>query len=250
MFEIIVFFLLGLIFGSFANVLIFRLPREKSVIFPFSFCPSCNKKIKWYDNIPVLSFILLRGKCRACGSKISLQYPLVEIIMGILFALVVNFLGITSKSIALIFLLFNLVVIAFIDFKWRIIPDEINLSILVAGIIYSLYKMGLLRGIVFSLTGSLVGFLFLLLTAHIGDKVFKKESLGGGDIKLIAGLGTFLGAKNVFVCIFLSSILGIFYAVPLYFMSKKRKKEIPFGPFIMLAGLISFLFKINIFFKI
>jgi len=242
MFIIIYGFFAGLIFGSFANVLIYRLPLEGSVVRPRSHCPGCKRSIRWYDNIPVLSYFLLGGKCRYCRKGIPLQYPAVELIMGTGFALILTFLPWGMDTAAFMVLFFSSVAVAFIDFRWRIIPDEINLFLFVFGLFYGLLYGGL-RGILFSLSGAVAGAAFFLLTAWLGEVLFRRESLGGGDVKLLGALGAYVGPLRLFNVVFLASVLGLVYALSRRIFTEYKKKDLAFGPFIILAGMIEFLFR-------
>ena len=235
----------GVIVGSFLNVCIFRIPRGESVVFPASHCPLCRKPIAPLDNIPVISFLILKGRCRQCAAKISWQYPLVEILGACLFVLFYYFFGVTVKGV--LYLLFSLALLVetFIDLRQQIIPDVITLPGIVIGLVASVlfpnfhgeavWWMGLLK----SLTGMLIGGGFFYAAGVIAEWILKKEAIGGGDIKLLAMIGALLGWPGVFWTIFASSLLGS--AVGLYLRVKNGQEKIPFGPFIAL-GAFSYLF--------
>lgn len=251
-------FAAGLILGSFLNVLILRLPSGKSVIYPPSSCPSCGAKIRFYDNIPVLSYILLAGKCRACGHKISPLYPSVELLTGILIYLLFLkyfynaffFYDINPSNIAffkdyLLTLLFYfisfsvfvliLIPVFFIDFFRQIIPDSLSILLIILGFAFNIFLLK--KSVLFPLEGFAAGGVFFFLIAFFYERVRKREGLGGGDVKLIAGLGAFLGLKGVIFTIFAGSVFSLigFLVGSLFFHSYKDKK-VPFGPFLSMAG--------------
>jgi len=238
-------FVIGLVFGSFANVLIYRMPQELSVVSPRSFCRNCGLTIFWYDNIPVLSFILLRGRCRFCKAKISEQYPLVELLTGLVFALIFYFFGFTWMTLILIIISFHTVVISLIDFKYGIIPDELNLSLFILGVLIPgpFFKSSFLKMLAYSAVSALAAGLILFLIAVIFSKIFKQEAMGMGDVKLIAALAAFTGLPSIFWLIFLSSVFGS--AVGIVIKIIKREKgftKIAFGPYLCLAAIFYVLF--------
>jgi leader peptidase (prepilin peptidase)/N-methyltransferase len=232
-------FILGLAVGSFLNVCIYRIPLKKSILFPSSFCPKCRNKIKFYDNVPLLSYILLRGKCRYCHQKISLIYPAVEFLSGLIFLLLFFKYGLSWDFVSGVFLFSNLIVIFLIDLKYQIIPDVITLPGIIVGLGFSILTKS--PPFFESFLGFLVGGGVLYLIAMIGDKVFKKESMGGGDIKLAAMLGTFLGWQRVLLVFFLGSLLGAIVGILSLILSKKirERRLIPFGPFLAIATLLT-----------
>jgi leader peptidase (prepilin peptidase) / N-methyltransferase len=229
-------FILGLLIGSFLNVCIHRIPKELSIINPPSSCPTCKKRIAWYDNIPILSFIILRGKCRNCGEKISWRYPLVEAMSGILAALLVYKFGPTVEFAVLYIFCASLIVISMIDLQYQIIPNEISISGIILGFIYSFFSP------VFtwqaSLLGILVGGGILALIALIYYFLMKSEGMGGGDIKLLAMIGAFLGVGGVVFTLAIGSIVGSVIGIILMLKDKgDSKAKIPFGPFLSLGAL-------------
>ncbi|BAI79624.1 type IV prepilin peptidase [Deferribacter desulfuricans SSM1] len=244
--DYLFFFILGLIFGSFFNVVISRLPYGKSIISPGSSCPKCGSKIKWYDNIPVISYLLLRGKCRVCGVKISIQYPLVEIITAIITVGLYYKFGLNVYFVQY-FVLISLLICAGIidlitaldnDFETGIIPDEISLGGIPVGIIFGILQ----KKLIISLIGGLVGFLLLFIPGFVYKLFTGKEGMGGGDIKLFAMIGTFLGYKPLFFILFLSSFVGATIGLFFIYLFKNREYPIPFGPFIGLATIIYIFF--------
>ncbi|MGW8288129.1 MAG: prepilin peptidase [Desulfobulbales bacterium] len=236
---IIVFTLLiGAIVGSFLNVVIARLPAEnESIVFPASRCPKCLKPITWYDNIPILSFILLKGKCRNCGAVISWQYPLVELIMALLSLALLFKFGFTPALP--IYFVFSgaLVAIIFIDFYHKIIPDSISLPGIVIG-----FACSFINPIVTwqqSGLGLLIGGGVLYAVAAGYYLFTKREGMGGGDIKLLAMIGGFLGWQSLPFVVFGSSILGALVGIGAMTKQKKGGKTmIPYGPFLSIAALL------------
>lgn len=231
-------FLLGTLVGSFINVCIYRIPRKKSIVLPRSACPYCNNRIKPWDNIPLLSYILLGGKCRFCKKPISLRYPIVEFLTGSLFWLTIRTFGLTPMAFSYWVFLSALMTIAFIDIEHQIIPDVISLPGIGVGLLLAWLTLPL--SVLQSLIGALVGGGVIYLVSFISLAVLGKEGMGGGDIKLMAMIGTFLGWKNTLLTIFLGSVTGSIIGVSLIlFKKKKRDDYIPFGPFLVLGAIIS-----------
>ncbi|NTV49681.1 MAG: prepilin peptidase [Geobacteraceae bacterium] len=230
-------FVFGMVVGSFLNVCICRLPKNESVVSPPSHCPGCSYQIRWYDNIPLLSYLLLRGKCRGCGTHISLQYPLVELLNGVLTMLLFLRFGPTLTFAALFLLCSALVVITFIDIEHQIIPDEISLSGILVGFVLSFFLHG--HSWLNSLLGILLGGGSLLLVAYLYQRLTGKDGMGGGDIKLLAMMGAFLGWKAVPFIIFASSLVGSVIGVSIMLFQKKDTKlAIPFGPYLAFAAVL------------
>jgi len=230
-------FFFGMIVGSFLNVCICRMPKEESVVSPPSHCPGCSCQIRWYDNIPVVSYIFLRGKCRGCGSHISLQYPLVELLNGALTLFLFIRFGPTLAFAALFIFCSALVVITFIDFEHQIIPDEISLPGILIGFFLSFFLKG--HSWQNSLFGILLGGGSLLLVAYAYQRITGKEGMGGGDIKLLAMMGAFLGWKAVPFIIFTSSLVGSLIGVSIMLFQKKDSKlAIPFGPYLAFGAIL------------
>ncbi len=242
--EALAVFILGLIFGSFANVCIYRMPRNLSVVKPKSSCPKCGKFISCYDNIPVISYILLSGKCRNCANKISFVYPVVEVICGFLFLSMFLLHGFSYSLVPFLVLVFSLLVITAIDFEFQIIPDEFSLLLVVVGLGTSFFNVFLAGDMPFHrLLESFLGFLAgggsLFAVAVIGKWLFKKDAMGGGDIKLMAGVGTFIGWERVLFAIFIASVLGSLVGISLIIFKKLAKKEpIAFGPYLATASFV------------
>ena len=235
------FFIYGLCVGSFLNVCIFRIPESKSLVSPPSTCPSCNTAIRFYDNIPVLSYMLLRGRCRACKKSISLRYPLIELMTGLLWMLCYLKYGLTVECIIYIIFLSTLVVITFIDIDHRIIPDKISLPGIPVFFIAALFIPEI--GWKNSVLGILLGGGSLLLVAEAYHLITKQEGMGGGDIKLLAMIGALIGWKGVFFTVFASSAIGTLVGVIVMIITRNNMKlAVPFGPFLAFgAGLYVFL---------
>lgn len=233
----IVVFLFGLAFGSFLNVVIYRLPRSLSILSPPSFCPSCKAPIKPYDNIPLLSYVLLSGRCRQCRARISLRYPLVELLTALLFLFLFKKCGFSFEFATLATLSLLLVAIGLIDLEHQIIPDVLSISGLSAGLFVSLFRD------TFSLKsavgGAALGGGILFLVSFLYELFTKREGMGGGDIKLLAMIGSFLGAKGALFSLLVGSFMGTCVGVPLMIAKgKDTKYAIPFGPFLSLSALI------------
>jgi leader peptidase (prepilin peptidase)/N-methyltransferase len=232
---IVIAFALGACVGSFLNVVIHRIPREESIVSPRSRCPSCGRPIRARENIPIASYLALRGKCAGCGGSISVRYPLVEAMTAAGYAAIAAHGGI-GWSLLRDLLFFSLLVpIAFIDIDHRIIPDELSLGGFAAGILLSFLPGGDWKG---SLGGALLGGGFLYGAAYLYEKARGIEGLGGGDVKLLAMIGAFLGWKGAILTVFLGSLLGV--AGGLVAMRKGRdglKTAIPFGPYLCAAAL-------------
>ncbi len=231
------FFVLGAVFGSFANVVILRLPKGENIAFPASHCYACKKPVKIYDNIPILSWLILKGKCRSCGAAFSFRYCLVEIITGALFALAFAKLGWSWFLLEILILFLGLVIISFIDLDHFIIPDKLSLPGIALGLLGGLLNPE--REFMDALLGMLLGGGFLWAVAYVYYILKKEEGMGGGDIKLLAWIGAILGWKSVPFIILGSSILGSVVGVFLIWKNKgSLKTVIPFGPYIALAAVI------------
>ncbi|MCM3637282.1 prepilin peptidase [Sporosarcina luteola] len=237
---ILLFFVYGIIFGSFFNVVGLRVPKKESIVSPPSHCTKCNRRLGPIDLIPILSYVALRGKCRGCGQKISPMYPFMEFITGVLFAFSYYYIGFTYElSIALLFVSL-LVIITVSDLAYMLIPDKVLLPFAIAFLI--------LRWVIptspwwDSLLGAAVGFTVLYLIA-----VVSKGGMGGGDIKLFFVIGLVLGTVNTLLTLFLASLIGS--VVGLYVLKKTgkgRKTPVAFGPSIAAAAVISYFFGVDL----
>ncbi len=241
----VVSIIFGALVGSFLNVCILRLPKEESIVWPGSHCPQCKKPIKFYDNIPLMSYFLLRGKCRYCKGSISLQYPLVEGITALSSLFLVMKFGPSLSFFIYFIFVAALIVITVIDLYHQIIPDLISLPGIAVGLLLSLIN----PYITFfnSLIGILLGGGSLFLVATLYQWFFKREGMGGGDVKLLAMIGAFLGWKAVILTILLSSLVGSIIGVTIMFLKGKDfKYAIPFGPFLSLGAAISLFYGYDI----
>lgn len=226
--------LLGAVLGSFLNVCILRWPADQSVVRPASHCPKCDYALRWYDNIPLLSWLQLRGKCRQCGAPISIQYPLIELVMALIWAGFTWWFGPSLELFRGAVFLSILLGIGVSDARTFIIPDEFSLGGLVIGLLFSL--PGGYEIIGERMFGAAVGFGILWLVAVVGKKVFKEEAMGGGDIKMMAMVGAFLGWAGVLLTIFLGSVVGVLIFLPA--LRSERRKHVPFGVALSIAAAI------------
>jgi leader peptidase (prepilin peptidase)/N-methyltransferase len=239
-------FALGAVTGSFLNVCILRLPEGKSLVWPGSHCPKCEKPIRWFDNIPIISFIILGGRCRRCGSSISWQYPAVELLTACFFVLLMQrFTNFIALAIYLLFTC-SLIVVTFIDLKHYIIPDEISIPGVFVGLAISLLPARLAGGqlvsnsFLDSLIGCITGGGILFLVAEFSLIFLKKEGMGGGDVKLLAMIGAFLGWKLVLMTIIVGSVIGAAVGVALIMLRLKTRADyIPFGPYLALGAILA-----------
>ncbi len=241
----------GLIVGSFLNVLIVRLPLGQPIVWSRSLCPKCKKPIPWHDNIPVLSYLMLLGKCRSCRDSISIRYPVIELLTAI------TFLAMRVRLDWGILLFLRdwpcaaiLIAIAFIDLEHRIIPDALSLGGLALGLLSSIWVPGL--GFLSSLLGAGVGFCVFYLMAWAYERWSGRMGLGGGDIKLLAMLGSFIGVSGVFSVILVSSVLGSLVGMGIAFFGRNRDWRsiaIPYGPFLVVAGLFYYLWSDALWFR-
>lgn len=230
--------LLGLCVGSFLNVVIARVPEGRSIVYPGSACLHCAKSIAWYDNLPVLSYALLQGRCRNCREPISWRYPAVELACGLLFVLAYQRFETGTALAAALILLAGLVAITAIDLDHQIIPDVLSLPGIALGVLLSVAPGGI--GWAPSLLGVLLGGGVFVVIIVASTLVLGQAGMGVGDVKLGAMLGAFLGWKLALLAILLSTILGGPMAVALLATGRKSRKDpIPFGPFLALGGLIS-----------
>lgn len=234
---IIILFIIGLFFGSFYDCLANRLPKGERLNIPGSHCENCDKLLSWYELIPVFSYLFLRGKCIKCKHKLSLEYPIVELITGLLFSVSYLFFGLSIDTLISICLVSVVIIIFISDFKYMVILDEVLIvGVIIIGICFFI-KEGFIF-LLFQLYRGLIVFMIMLIIKLLGDKIFKQESLGWGDIKLSFLAGFILGIKLGILHIFLGSVLALPYA--LYVTIRKKDKILPFGPFLSAAILIIF----------
>ncbi len=241
----------GAIIGSFLNVCIYRIPENVSLWWPPSTCPKCKTRIKFYDNIPVLSYLILRGKCRNCKTKISLQYPIIEALSSLLTLLVVYTLGLTYWTAVALLVTYCLIILSMIDFRLYIIPDRFSIGLAILGLlvffINPAFTGSLTAKFIQCLIGGAMGFFGFWGLAFIGSVIFKKEAMGGGDIKLIAGVGTLTGLSGLISTLIISSFSALVYYAVLSILKKNlQDKAIPFGPFISIGLFINILIPNNL----
>jgi len=251
-------FAAGLLIGSFLNVCIYRLPRDLSVVRPRSFCPGCERQIAWYDNIPVVSYLLLGRKCRHCGQRISMRYPVVELLTGLLFAAIVAALGPTAVAVKLCVLCALLVGLTFTDLDSLILPDELTLGGTVIGLIFAWFvpvddmvvRLGLSvagfrpgahwASLGESLAGAILPAGSLALGGWLFEKIRHKEGLGLGDVKMMAMVGAFLGLRAALLTLVVGSIAGSVIGLIYIYATRKDPSsyELPFGAFLGFAGIV------------
>lgn len=238
----IIVFIFGTLFGSFFNVVGYRLPKEESIIFPSSHCPNCNHKLGMLELIPIFSFLCLGGKCKKCHTKISWIYPIFELCTGVLFALSYIIFGFDIDFIIALTFISVLLIIIVSDIRYMIIPDEVlfvGITCLFAEIFIKSGWVGCLEALVHGLISFGIMFLFKCM----GDFLFKKESMGGGDIKLMFLFGMVLGWPLALISIFLASFIGL--PISIYIVARKKTNIIPFGPFLSVAAMILFFTQID-----
>ena len=239
-------FFFGLAVGSFLNVCIYRIPIKKSIVTPPSACPGCGNLIKFYDNIPVLSYLILRGRCRKCGIHISMKYPVIELITGLMSMALITRYNMLNHSMPQFFIFFvfvaALICITFIDLEHMIIPDVISIPGIIIGFVISLIFSHITW--LDSLIGLLLGGGILYLVAVFFEVVRKKEGMGGGDIKLLAMIGAWLGGwKSIIFVIMVASFTGAIIGSAGLILSKKGiRAQFPFGPFLALSAILYIFF--------
>ncbi len=238
-------FIFGSIWGSFSNVCIHRIPEDISVVTGRSQCPSCKIQIKWYDNIPLFSYLFLKAKCRGCSAKINIEYFLVELISAISFVLIVYFFGVSLTTLLFFILSICFVIIFFIDFRHFIIPNELTYPLMIIGLLKSFdpnLNATLFPNLIDSLIGGFFGYVIIWLIIFIYKKIRNKEGMGLGDAKLLSAIGFWFGWVSIPFIIFFSSVAALLSVIPdLVTNKKKLSSQIPFGPFIIIGTLI-FLF--------
>ena len=248
-------FAVGAIVGSFLNVVIARVPRGESIVSPGSKCPRCGAPIRWYDNVPIVSWLLLRAKCRKCGEPISVRYPLVELLGGILAVAVVRQYGPTPTALGLFAFAASLVALAYIDMDTWLLPHQITWPLLALGLASPLWNRGI--GWVSSLIGAAAGFAFFAAIALLGEKILKRETMGWGDVWLLSAIGAWMGWQALWPVILLAALQGAITGIALIAAGRDPsartpaepapaaadaewvppKHAVPFGPFLALAAL-------------
>ena len=246
--DLVFVIILGALWGSFANVCIIRMPQGKGVVVGRSFCVKCKKKIQWFDNIPIISYLLLKSKCRNCKTKISFQYFLVESISLINFLFLYLIFGISLTTLFLIILSIVFLIIFFIDLKHYIIPNSLTYSMMILGFIKSFVPNldPIFPNFLNSLIGGLLGYGIIWSIIYFYRQFKKKEGMGLGDAKLFAVVGFWFGWISIPFVVFLSSIIALLSVLPdLLRSSKKLSSQIPFGPFIILGTIFYLVFQDN-----
>ncbi len=233
------FFIVGTILGSFFGVVGTRLSEEKSIVTPRSHCDKCGHILKWYELIPVFSYIFQKGKCTCCKCRLSAFYPITELISGFLFMMCYYLFGFSNDLIFSILIVSFLVIVIVSDINYYIIPDEVTLFFSIAGIILVFVLNGFRNGILSVLSGVLL-FCLMYCIMFLGNKIFKKETLGGADIKLMFFVGVMLSPTLAMFDIFVASVLAL--PVSLIFLIKDKNNVIPFGPFILIGMFLIFCF--------
>jgi prepilin signal peptidase PulO-like enzyme (type II secretory pathway) len=230
----------GAIIGSFLNVVADRVPQGESVVTPPSHCPHCQKRLQPLDLIPVMSWILLRGRCRHCQTRISWQYPLVEAVTAILWALVYGRYGWTGETIVGLLFVSFLIPLSVIDWQEWILPDRLTYPLIIIALLLRIWIREEPYG--FYLAGGILGAGILWFLAWISPYLFGKEGMGLGDVKLMAGIGAVIGLTNILLALFFASVLGLAAALLLKNRGMAQEGYIPFGPFLSLGGVIVYLF--------
>ncbi len=244
--HFLIIIVLGAIWGSFANVCIYRLPKNKEIIIQSSFCPNCKKKIQWFDNIPILSFIFLSGRCRKCKKSISPRYLVVEFLGAISFLFIYLNFGLTITTLLLMILAIFCIIIFFIDLKYFIIPDSLTFPLMIIGFVKSFdpnLNTSIFPNYINSLIGGIFGYLIIWLIIYFYKKIRRKEGMGLGDAKLLAAMGFWFGWAGIPFIIFISSSVALILTIPsLVNQTRKMSSKIPFGPHIIVGSILYILF--------
>jgi leader peptidase (prepilin peptidase) / N-methyltransferase len=242
--EYFVVFIFGAVLGSFLNVCVHRVPLGKSIVYPSSHCPFCEKPIRWFDNVPILSYVILLGKCRDCSRKIPLRYPIVELLSALSGVVLLMFFDRGPVFFVYWMFVLSLIAVSFIDIETQEIPDIITLPGILIGIVLitafnPAVKDSRLAAFFDSLLGVLAGGGVMFLMGFFGEMIFRREALGGGDVKLMAMVGAFLGWKLVIIAFFLAPFFGA--GVGIFMRIRFNSEVIPYGPYLAIASIISLL---------
>lgn len=235
---LIIFFLLGSIMGSFYHALANRLSKEQSIVYPPSHCEKCNHNLRWYELIPIISYIIQGGKCRNCKTKISISYLLMEICTGILFAICYHAFGFSLELISALLFVSCLIIIIISDIEYMIILDEVLIVSIFGIIIVDIFDVGVYETSLRILSG-LGAFGTMLIIKKIGDVIFKQESLGGGDIKLMFLIGLVIGYPMAVCNIFFATFIA--FPIALFLLVSKKDNIIPFGPFLSMSAILLYI---------
>lgn len=236
-------FIMGTIFGSFYNVVGYRLPKGESIVFPPSHCPKCNHKLTFFELIPILSYVFQKGKCKKCHQKISLFYPIFEALTGILFVLSYLSYGLSYELIIVLTFISMMIIIVVSDYNYLIIPDSV-LIIFGSLLLIEILLINGLNAALLALLNGILAFITMFLLKKLGDFIFKKESMGGGDIKLLFLFGMVLSYPIAILSIFVGSLIGL--PIALLILYKKKDHVIPFGPFLAAGATLLLLLNIDI----
>ena len=239
--DIVFVIILGALWGSFANVCIVRLPKDKGVVGGRSKCPKCKKQIVWYDNIPIISYLLLNGKCRKCKKPISFQYVIVELISAVSFISIYSIYGLSLTTLLFCILSLGFIIIFFIDLEHFIIPDVITFPLMALGFIKSFDPNlnSMFPNYIISIVGGIFGYVIIWAIIYFYKQVRKKEGMGLGDAKLLAVIGFWFGIQSIPFVIFFSSTIALISVLPaLINKLKKMSSQIPFGPYIIAGNLL------------
>ena len=242
-FILIIFFIIGAIMGSFYHVVATRISNDESIISPGSHCPRCNHFLKWYENIPIISYLLLKGKCKQCHSKIPISYLVVEIVTGLLFAVCYHSFDFTMELLIALVFTSSLIIVIISDIEYMIILDEVLLASTLIIILIYIIGFGIEQA-AYHIYAGIGAFLAMYTIKILGDKAFKKESLGGGDIKLMFLFGLVLGFPMSICTIFLATFIAFPIAIIILFSNKEN--IIPFGPFLSMAAILIMVSKLNL----
>ena len=238
----IIVFILGSIWGSFSNVCIHRLPDNKGVARGRSYCPSCKKQIRWYDNIPIFSYVLLKAKCRDCSAKINVKYLLVELVCALSFVWFFYLFGLSLTTLLFFILSIFFIIIFFIDLKHFIIPNELTFPLMAIGLLKSFdpnLNQYLFPNFLNSLIGGVAGYIIIWMIIFIYKRLRNKEGMGLGDAKLLSAIGFWFGWISIPFILFFSSFIALVLAIPsLINKSKNLSSQIPFGPYLILGCIL------------
>lgn len=239
----ILIFIFGSVMGSFLNVLAVRLSNNESIIWPSSHCPNCHHKLKWYELIPIVSYIVQKGKCRSCKARIPISYLVIEIVTGVLYAVAYHSFGFSYELIISLIFISSLIVIIISDIEYMIILDEIIAVSAILIIVLELIFFGL-DYTVEKITSGILAFVTMYMIKLIGDRLFKKESMGGGDIKLMFLFGIVIGYALSICDMFLATIIA--FPVAIYVLFMRKDNLIPFGPFLAMGAILIHISKVDI----
>ena len=237
-----IFFVFGSVMGSFYHVIASRLSKGKSIISPPSHCENCNHYLKWYELIPIISYLIQGGKCRKCKAKMPISYILMEICTGILFAVCYHVFGYSLQLIVALIFVSSLIIIIISDIEYMIILDEVLIIAIFSIIVVDIIDLGLYETTL-KIASGLGSFITMILIKKIGDIMFKQESLGGGDIKLMFLVGLVIGYPMSVCNIFFATFIA--FPIALFLLIFKKDNIIPFGPFLSMAGIILYIWGLN-----